>query len=106
MDPRRTIEELCRQYGVPAAFGQRLLPLVERAAQSPPEKRDRLLQMVIRSFAEEARRRTEDRETRVRRARFLRGLSPGERRMLKTVAAVLHHWSPPPWLEGWGERQS
>ena len=56
MDARRYIARLCSRYQVSLDFGRRLEPLVEKAAQSSPEKQRLLLEMVERSFAEEGRR--------------------------------------------------
>jgi len=94
MDVNQTIEELCATYGVPRAFGERVRPLIERAFEVPPPKRDRLLQLVERSFAEEARLspRTPPMKSR---------LTPQEISTLKTVAGILHGWSPPVWLSVW-----
>lgn len=89
MDARRFIAQMCSRFRVSLDFGRRLQPLVEKAAHSDPDKRRLLLQMVERSFAEEARRA--DRE---------RG-SPDDWRALTTVAAVLHGWQPPGWFDRW-----
>ena len=99
MNPHRFIEEHCRRYGVPLEFGKRLTPLVERANSSPAEKKARILDLVTRSFEQEARR-AEDRQEPTPPSRRL---SPGERKILLTVASILHAWSPPGWLEQWGE---
>ena len=94
MDVNRTLFELCLAYRVPSAFGERLRPLLERAASSPPKKRERLLALVERSFAEEARRE-------VREPRPAVHLSPEELSVLGTVAEILRTWNPPAWLHVW-----
>ena len=94
MNARRIIAELCKRFGVSQEFGRRLLPLVERATRSNPEKRQRILEMIERSFAEEARRKA---------AQGPANLAPEERRVLCTVARVLHDWNPPRWLHYWEE---
>ncbi len=94
MDPSRIIADLCQRFGVSQDFGRRLKPLVERAARSEPEKRRRMLELVERSFAEEARRADEQRVAELT-------LAPEERRVLTTIARALHHWQPPRWLDDW-----
>lgn len=87
MDVRRFIARLCARFRVSRDFGRRLQPLVQRAVESPPEKRRLLLQLVERSFAEEARR-------------ALRELGgERDRRALVSVARLLHGWTPPAWLD-------
>lgn len=90
--PDQTIADLCRKHHVPLGFGNRLLPLVRRALASPEEKRERLLQLVDRSFAEEARRRSRNRPA---------NLTTEDRRLLRTVGNVLHGWEPPDWMLRW-----
>lgn len=99
MDPSAIIDELCRRYGVSPKFGNRLRPLIERAQVVPAESGARIMDMVERSFAEEARRaREEETEKRENAHR--------ERRVLSAVASILHGWDPPDWLRNWGERPS
>lgn len=93
MDPRRIIARLCSRYGVSLDFGRRLQPLVERAAAAEPAKQRLLLELVERSFAEEGRRATRERE----------GGAGEDRRALSSVAAVLHGWKPPGWFERWDD---
>lgn len=94
MDAPELLQDLCRRYGVPEPFGAKLRPLVERALKSPPQARKRILDMVERSFAQEAIR-LEERD--VERARVDQ-LSKADRDVLKTVADILHGWKPPGWL--------
>lgn len=85
---------LCTRFRVSLDFGRRLQPLVEKAVQAEPEKRRLLLELVERSFAEEARRaELEDEED--------GSGSPDDRRALNAVASVLHGWNPPSWFERW-----
>lgn len=92
MDARRYIARMCTQFRVSLDFGRRLQPLVEKAAQSDPEKQRLLLEMVERSFAEEGRRAERER----------RGCSSEDDwRALTTVASVLHAWNPPTWFDRW-----
>jgi hypothetical protein len=88
---RRFIRLMCARFGVSRDFGRRLQPLVQKAAESPPEKRRLLLQMVERSFEEEARRAV----------RELAGEK--DRRALTNVARLLHGWTPPTWLDDWDD---
>lgn len=93
MEPARIIEELCRRYRVSPKWGGKLLPLVERAQVVAPEAASRILDLVERSFAEEARRAREE-EAR-------RGADDADHRVLRAVAPILHDWSPPRWLRKW-----
>lgn len=95
MDTDRTIADLCRRYGVPREFGNRLRPLLERARGKRPKVRLRLLRMVELSFEEEARR--------LRATMSPRELPLKDWNILKTVAGVLHGWTPPLWLRIWEE---
>ena len=97
MEPQKKINELCRKHGVSPAFGNRLRPLLEKAVVSPPEKRQRLIELVERSFEEEGRR--------VRRLLAPADLPPEEFDLIKTVAGALHSWDPPLWLRLWEEAQ-
>ena len=98
MNVEHTIDQLCRTYGVARKFGERLRPLLERASECPDAKRERLMALVERSFAEE-RRRIDARPQGVA-AR----LSAPERKVLTTVAGILHGWDPPDWAKGWPTR--
>ena len=101
MDPTQLIEQLCRRHGVPRAFGEKLRPLLRRAQRVEPEARQRILDLVTRSFEEEARRcREAERET-----ERLKALPEADQKILHTIAGVLHGWSPPAWLVGWSKRQ-
>jgi len=92
LDPDRILDELCRRHGVSRTFGERLRPLLDRARESNADARQRILALVERSFAQEAERvRTEARSE----ARVV------ERKMLSSVAAILHDWEPPDWLDKW-----
>ena len=93
MEARRIIALLCSRFRVSQDFGSRLQPLVERAVRADPLKRRLLLEMVERSFAEEARRAELERS----------GCTPEEQRALTTVASVLHGWEPPEWFERWDD---
>ena len=98
MDVEKTISELCQSYRVPRSFGERMRPLLQRAAESAPEKQERLLQLVERSFVEEARR------TRPSPAKASQYLTPEELKVVRTVANILHEWHPPTWLKLWTRR--
>ena len=92
MTPNEKITELCDRHHVSKAFGRRLLPLIRRALDSAEEKRDRLLALVDRSFAEEAKRN---------RITPPKALTAKERRILRTVGGILHTWDPPEWMSHW-----
>jgi len=84
---------MCSRFRVSLDFGRKLQPLVERALHADAEKRRLLLEMIERSFAQEARRLrlehkaggTEDWQT------------------LTSVARVLHGWNPPRWFDPWAD---
>jgi len=101
MNPREYIKDLCRRYGVSSEFGFRLQPLVERAGRAEPAKRERLLDLVVRSFQQEANRKEEDQASPGPRA----VLTMADRKALATVASILHQWSPPRWLDSWGKKK-
>lgn len=92
MSAREQLDELYRRYPlVPQTFGERFVPLVERALAAQPEIGSRILQLVTSSFEKEHERRAD--ELAVRRSQ--------ERQMLTVVASVLHAWNPPDWLLQW-----
>jgi hypothetical protein len=91
VDARRFIAMLCARFRVSRDFGRRLQPLVEKAVRAEPEKRRLLLELVERSFAEEARRAELERAD----------CASDDRRALRAVASVLHGWQPPAWFERW-----
>jgi hypothetical protein len=94
MTPLDLLRELCRRYGVSEDFGLRLRPLIERALKSPPDARKRILEMVERSFLQEGSRPAREPPSR---------LTEADRRILRTVAGILHAWEPPDWLKQWGD---
>ncbi len=94
MDPTQIILDLCARFRVSSDFGLRLRPLVERAQKSEPDAKARIMDLVHRSFEEEARREAR---------RPSRVLPRQEMRILSTVAGILHSWAPPHWLEQWGD---
>jgi len=108
MSPDEIIERLCRRYRVPHSFGMRLRPLIERAASRPAEARQRVMDMIVRSFVQESEReRQRERERAKRRnqatpnAARVRAWAV-EDRILRTVAAILHGWNPPKWIQHFG----
>jgi hypothetical protein len=82
LDPERLLTRLCRRHGVPASFGRRLRPLVQRAVDARPALRRRILDLVERSFVEEALREERRREEELQ-----------DERLLQSVARVLENWS-------------
>ncbi len=93
VEARRLIAQMCSRFRVSLDFGRRLQPLVEKAVGADPLKRRLLLELVERSFAEEARHAELERD----------GESPDDRRALATVASVLHGWRPPSWFDRWDD---
>lgn len=90
MNAEKWIERSCRRYGVSREFGERLLPLVQRARGAAPDVRKRILDLVESSLEREAS------------ALALERLPRPEERALTTIAGVLHRWSPPDWLLSYG----
>ncbi|QDU68676.1 hypothetical protein [Engelhardtia mirabilis] len=91
-----TLHVLCRKHGVPASYGRRLLPLLERAHAAPPEVRDRLVRLVELNLVREANRRRE----------LASPVDDGAEQALVAVARALHRWIPPTWLDGLVDRPS
>jgi len=94
MDLTRKIKALCQRYCVPLAFGEKLRPLLARAERLEPEPRQRILDLITRSFEEEARRcrRAEQGDAR------LEALPEADRKILRAVSDALHGWDPPAWF--------
>ncbi len=94
MTPERIIQRFSRRYGVSEDFGRRLRPLILRALESPPAARRRILELVERSYVEQAH---------LDREEAAAALPRDEAKALLVVARILHGWSPPEWLERWTE---
>ena len=95
MTPDRILTDLAGRYDVPEGFGQRFVPLLQRALEAGPDVRSRILELVERSFVRES-----ERVGRLR-AEAERRQSP-EWKLVVTVARIVHNWSPPEWLIHWG----
>ena len=97
MNPESTLRSLCERNQVPYSLGERLLPIVRRALESPDETRDRILALVERNL----RLRAEGGDGEERLDRDL------EHELLLAVARVLHDWGPTdPFLDlgkNWGK---
>ncbi|MEM7309888.1 MAG: hypothetical protein AAF682_24645 [Planctomycetota bacterium] len=104
MNPRDYIRDLCRRYGVSAAFGDRMLPLAERAENVRPEMRERLLAFLERSFVAQVEVEAQQSGEAPPKATGSAPPSTDELHALGTVANVLHGWDPPRWLDKWAER--
>jgi len=85
MESKRLLKELCRRHGIDYESGTPLLPMIERALQSPREVRIRLLRLVERTlqFTNEEAYPSDLAEA---------AHSPD---ILKAVAKALHDWNPP-----------
>jgi len=101
MSPRERIKDLCQRYRVSNAFGERMLPLAERAQEVLPDLRERLHAFIERSFIAQAE--IEQREAEADRSPWTPA-TPAEERLVRTVAGVLHDWTPPRWLDRWAKR--
>lgn len=102
MDPQKQLDDYCRRYGVGKSFGQRLLPLLERAQKARESVRARIIELVEASFEKEASLQAMKKRGSGRGAPAKR--KPGDDAVLQTVAAMLHNWTPPPWSLEWGDR--
>ncbi len=89
MTPEQFLSDLCRRHGIERSRGEKLLPLVRRAMDSPEEVRDRVLRIVEDSIAGRVR---EDPRVQAR-----------DERVLVAVARVLHGWNPGDPFLTWGE---
>ena len=94
MDDLPPIEQLCQRYGVPLAFGERLLPLLQRAQGAAPDIRKRIHQLVESSFEHEAQRLALQQVAR----------RTAQDKDLCTLASLLHEWGPPNWILDWDRR--
>lgn len=88
MDPLRLLRKMCLRHGLPDSEAQRLVPLVQRALDSPESVRDRILGMVETNLA--LRAGVPPAQARSHEALF-RDLDD---EVLHSVARVLHSWSP------------
>jgi hypothetical protein len=92
MSPRDQLDLYYLRYPrVAQQFGERFLPLIERALKARAEVGARILQLVESSFEKEQARRNSE----------LALQRDMELRVLQVVAGVLHGWDPPEWLEKW-----
>lgn len=91
MEPQSLLSRLREKHGVSEAFSLRFLPLLERAVQTSPDIRRRILELVERSFVRQAERQP--------------ALEPAEIRVLDRVARILHAWEPAAWLKRWSHEQ-
>ncbi len=93
MNPEQILARMRHEHGVSDHFAQRFLPLVRRATKTSPDIRQRILQLVERSFERQAARRSKLPPI----VRF----TAGDARLVARVARVLHSWEPAPWLVRW-----
>jgi hypothetical protein len=85
MESKRLLKELCRRHGIEYESGAPLLPMIERALQSPREVRIRLLRLVERTL----RFTGED----VYPSELAEAAHSND--VLSAVARALHDWNPP-----------
>ena len=85
MESKRLLNELCKKHGITFEDGMPLLPMVERALQSPREARIRLLKLVERTL------RLSEKE--IYPSQLIEVAHSPD--VLKAVARVLHDWNPP-----------
>ncbi len=81
---QRELARLCRSLGVPYGRAERLLPLVRRALDSPPELRRRIRAVVLAALKREAGELTQHKRLQAHL----------NRSYLDAVAQVLQTWEP------------
>jgi hypothetical protein len=94
MTPENLLRSMCERHGLPAEYGQRLLPLVRRAMEAPDEVRDRLLALVDGNLADHAQSGPSDAEDADGAQREVEIQRDIDEDVLIAVARVLHGWSP------------
>ena len=100
MSPQEHIKDLCQRYDVSPNFGERMLPLAQRAQEVRPELRRRMIAFLERSFVAQAEVEAAEAVEAARKA----PPTPEEQRILATVAGVLDRWDPPRWLDQWAKK--
>ena len=85
MEAERLLKELCRRHGVPLEEGSALLPMIQRALQSPREARIRLLVLVEQTL----------RFTASDTYPAALAEAAHDPDILTAVAKALHDWTPP-----------
>jgi hypothetical protein len=84
MNPKRLLRRLCARHGLPWKEGEPLVPLVQRALESPDGVRDRILALVEGNLA----RRGKGNESVQKLFEDL------DQEVLLAVAKILHPWKP------------
>ena len=85
---------MCERHGLPTNYGDRLLPLVRRALQSPDDVQQRILTLVENNLARKA-------EGKLDESRLWHDMDGA---VLVAVARVLHDWDPSSSVLGLGRR--
>ncbi len=91
MDPTSQLARLRRRHGVSEIFARRFLPLVERATKASPDVRQRILEMIERSFVRQASR-AEGESKIATHTRKAKTQAEADRAVLEKVARILHRW--------------
>ena len=94
MTPENLLRSMCERHGLPADYGQRLLPLVRRAMEAPDEVRDRILALVDGNLANRSESSEADVEEEFAKNEQLEAAREADTDILIAVARVLHDWSP------------
>jgi len=84
MDPRRLLIRMCTRHGLSTRYGFRLLPLVEKALESPAIVRDKILTLVEANLAGRQQGKSDV-------SSLFRELDD---EVLISVAQLLHDWTP------------
>jgi len=83
-DPARKLSELCHRHGLPDSAGERFRALLERAAGTRDDLRERVVELIDRQLRAQA----EERAT----ARRLGAIH--DEACLQALAPLLHAWRP------------
>ena len=86
MDARNLLLRMCERHDLPFGEASRLLPLIERALNSPHHVRDRILVLVENNLARKATGNAAATTEQVHRDL--------DEEVLVSVAKVLHNWTP------------
>ena len=86
MDARSLLLRMCDRHHIPFGDASRLLPLIERALNSPTHVRDRILVLVENNLSRKA--------TGTAAATTERVYRDLDEEVLVSVAKVVHNWAP------------
>ncbi len=91
MIPHQILTRLSHRYGVSEDFATRFLPLIQRAERAAPDVRQRILQLIERTFQRQAEKAAREADKSIQEDLVV----------LRSVARMLHGWEPAAWLKTW-----